>query len=794
MDNRRKVKFKWLKSAVWSPTKYRKNSMGVATPTGLHRDTSEEACSDSLNMSTSSTDLNGLENISLDTPKRPLPSANKQVVNSCPSVKTSGKSNRDRKDRRKLFHTESQLSPPLKQEAKVDNPCTLKESLKTLDNKEVLKYSPTGQNQKSRSPGHGSKAIYVKALTAAILGGAKKKPAEVEEYCAERSPSTVLRPQDGDISEEMPGLELVHGMRFDCSFTNKMKSPEGAHIGGEDNRAGPLVFIDRDLQDDTVLPGNDTRRIILREDFEDPDWSDVDDPVEVQTFSQDEECVTSTQSNEHCHDDTLPPLEYVAKPLPHFMVLDRPLETWSGGVQPPYNPLASSTLITGRKSPCDPSQNTWREQIQSPCSPSPNTLDPTHQPFSFSPNVWSSGGVYSLCEPSPKSWSCGVQLPSPNPLQSVQSPGLCSVMSQQHQSNANQSANPFALPIHSIKATSSSHSIESRVPLYSMFPSSSVDSSKVNARSYSDSILHFKTFMGSTQERTRRVSLKAEPVWAHPPPCSRVGQVGFIDTHCHLDMLYGKLGFHGSFSRFRSLHESSFPPEFHGCIADFCNPKIMVKQWIWESLLKEELVWGAFGCHPHFAKEYNDVHERYILDAMRHPKAIAFGEIGLDYSYKCTTDVVTQKQVFERQLRLGVEMRKPLVIHCRDADEDLLNIMKKVVPRDYKIHRHCFTNSYEVIEPFLQEFPNLSVGFTALITYPRAVEAKEAVRRIPLDRIVVETDSPYFLPRQVPKSVSRFSHPGLALHTLREISTLKGESLSTVSTAIRSTTAQLYGL
>lgn len=67
----------------------------------------------------------------------------------------------------------------------------------------------------------------------------------------------------------------------------------------------------------------------------------------------------------------------------------------------------------------------------------------------------------------------------------------------------------------------------------------------------------------------------------------------------------------------------------------------------------------------------------------------------------------------------------------------------------FVVSRHCFTNSYRVIEPFLTEFPNLYVGFTALITYLRAREAREALRHIPLNRIVLETDAPYFLPRQV---------------------------------------------
>ncbi|XP_022600799.1 putative deoxyribonuclease TATDN2 [Seriola dumerili] len=294
-------------------------------------------------------------------------------------------------------------------------------------------------------------------------------------------------------------------------------------------------------------------------------------------------------------------------------------------------------------------------------------------------------------------------------------------------------------------------------------------------------------------DRRRRLSLGAKPVWTSYP-YNQVNQVGFIDTHCHIDMLYGKLGFRGTFSSFRRRYQSSFPSEFRGCIADFCNPGIMVKEALWEGLLTEDMVWGAFGCHPHFAKDYSSVHERNILMAMRHPKAVAFGEMGLDYSHKNSTDTSRQKEVFERQLRLAVAMQKPLVIHCRDADDDLLTIMKKCIPRDYKIHRHCFTNSYPVIEPFLTEFPNLYVGFTALITYSRATEARDAVRQIPLNRIVLETDAPYFLPTQVSKDVCRFSHPGMGIHTLQELSLLKGEDMATVLATVRNNTTQLYGI
>ena len=88
-----------------------------------------------------------------------------------------------------------------------------------------------------------------------------------------------------------------------------------------------------------------------------------------------------------------------------------------------------------------------------------------------------------------------------------------------------------------------------------------------------------------------------------------------------------------------------------------------------------------------------------------------------------TTPVPEQHQVFERQLKLAVSLKKPLVIHCHEADEDLLDIMKKNVSFDYKIHRHRFIGSYSVIEPLLKYFPNMSVGFTAVLTYSSTWEA-----------------------------------------------------------------------
>uniref|UniRef100_A0A8C5ZDZ9 Uncharacterized protein n=2 Tax=Marmota marmota marmota TaxID=9994 RepID=A0A8C5ZDZ9_MARMA len=120
--------------------------------------------------------------------------------------------------------------------------------------------------------------------------------------------------------------------------------------------------------------------------------------------------------------------------------------------------------------------------------------------------------------------------------------------------------------------------------------------------------------------------------------------------------------------------------------------------------------------------------------------------------------------------------------------------MKKFVPSDYKIHRHCFTSSYPVTEPLLKHFPNMFVGFTAVLTYSSAWEAREALKKIPLERILVETDAPYFLPRRVPKSFCPYAHPGLAFHTVREIARIKNEPLFHVLATLRENTSRLYSL
>ncbi len=265
-------------------------------------------------------------------------------------------------------------------------------------------------------------------------------------------------------------------------------------------------------------------------------------------------------------------------------------------------------------------------------SPSLNAHGATTSPLTFLSSNETTGAVQSAAEDMPFSPSRRTVFVS---FKQHHPPNTGPLKSPRFETESFPSSNiaahlsdPFALPLHSNRGVLNPY----------------LNSTATRRQSDVGSSMRYPPYSftrGDTPKR--RLSMGAEPMWTSYPYLDN--QVGFIDTHCHLDMLYGKLGFCGTFGSFRRQYQSSFPPEFRGCIADFCNPGIMVKEALWEGLLAEDMVWGAFGCHPHFAKDYSSVHERSILMAMRHPKAVAFGEMGLDYSHKNSTDTFRQKEV-----------------------------------------------------------------------------------------------------------------------------------------------------
>ena len=296
--------------------------------------------------------------------------------------------------------------------------------------------------------------------------------------------------------------------------------------------------------------------------------------------------------------------------------------------------------------------------------------------------------------------------------------------------------------------------------------------------------------MGHTK-RNCTYSLSSRPA-ASTYSTVPTSSVEFIDTHCHIEYFFERFQYQGSFEAFRSKH-GPYPHNFGGCITIFCDPASFSSFRTWPDLLEEDKVWAAFGMHPHNAKYYNDSIEEKIIEALSHPRAVAWGEMGLDYAKHSPAEHDSQKRVFERQLRCAVSLDKPLVIHSRDADEDVVDIMARVVPSEWKVHLHCFTGTMDNLQRFFDVFPNLCVGFTGVVTFASARHIQECVQRVPLDRLLLETDAPYMVPTAIKKG-NKFSHPAMIPYIAQKIAQLKQLPLDEILTAARRNTKKIYGI
>ncbi|KAL3217682.1 hypothetical protein MRX96_050966 [Rhipicephalus microplus] len=229
-----------------------------------------------------------------------------------------------------------------------------------------------------------------------------------------------------------------------------------------------------------------------------------------------------------------------------------------------------------------------------------------------------------------------------------------------------------------------------------------------------------------------------EPQGVREWPYTTSSEAGLIDTHCHLDYVFTRTGHTKSFTHFRLANRNTFAYCYDGCVANFSKPETFEQRRLWRSILSDEGVWGAFGCHPRRSRGYTDDVERYLARALGDSSVVALGEIGLDYSISGNDTVPDWKEfkrmqevAFRRQLVLARRRRLPLVIHSRDATADTIRILKEMVPADQPIHRHCFTGNWDEAKHWLDTFPRLCLGITPLVGFAGVDPLVEAAQRIP---------------------------------------------------------------
>lgn len=184
---------------------------------------------------------------------------------------------------------------------------------------------------------------------------------------------------------------------------------------------------------------------------------------------------------------------------------------------------------------------------------------------------------------------------------------------------------------------------------------------------------------------------------------------------------------------------------------------------------KYPFLYAAVGYHPESCAPYRPEELDILRDMARHPKVVAIGEIGLDYYWEENPPKELQQQVFRRQMALAEELDLPVIVHDREAHADALAIVREF-PRVRGVF-HCFSGSAEMARELVKL--GWMVSFTGVLTYKNARKALEAAEAVPLDRLMIETDSPYMAP--VPHRGKR-NDSGYLIHICEKLAEIKGIS------------------
>lgn len=203
---------------------------------------------------------------------------------------------------------------------------------------------------------------------------------------------------------------------------------------------------------------------------------------------------------------------------------------------------------------------------------------------------------------------------------------------------------------------------------------------------------------------------------------------------------------------------------------------------------QHEEIYLTLGWHPTEAGAYNDQTEAYLLEVLQHPKVIALGEIGLDY-YWMTADKETQARVFKRQMELAKQLDLPFVVHTRDALEDTYALIKEVGVGPRGGIMHSYSGSLEMAERFMEL--GMTISFSGTVTFKKALDIQEAAAKLPLDKILVETDAPYLAP--VPKR-GRENKTAYTRYVVEKIAELRNMSVEEVAKATTENAERLFHL
>ncbi|MBD3415347.1 MAG: YchF/TatD family DNA exonuclease [Candidatus Aminicenantes bacterium] len=199
-------------------------------------------------------------------------------------------------------------------------------------------------------------------------------------------------------------------------------------------------------------------------------------------------------------------------------------------------------------------------------------------------------------------------------------------------------------------------------------------------------------------------------------------------------------------------------------------------QTTFQLLERYDQICAAGGVHPHHARLYNDQHEHLIKDMAERGQIVAVGEIGLDFHYNHSTPS-KQKLAFQKQLSLAQKLELPVIIHSRSAASDVLACIKKQNFNQGGI-LHCFTENFEFARTMIET--GFYISFSGILTYPRAHDLREIAKKIPSEKLLVETDAPFLTPVPFRNKIKR-NEPAFVVETAQVLAELKKMSYKSLA-------------
>ena len=220
-----------------------------------------------------------------------------------------------------------------------------------------------------------------------------------------------------------------------------------------------------------------------------------------------------------------------------------------------------------------------------------------------------------------------------------------------------------------------------------------------------------------------------------------------------------------------------------------CTSGLDTEDKIYKLLNTYDFMYSSVGIHPHYAHSFSDESAKKIKTIAKHERFVAIGEIGLDFHYMQSSRE-NQINVFRKQIEIALETNLPIIIHVRDAFREAYDICASYSKKE-KLRGviHCFTGTEEHAKWFLDL--GFYISFSGIITFKKTDELKKACLQTPLDRILIETDSPYLAP--VPFRGKR-NEPALVKYVAEEVARIKNTSFQEIDTITEANTKLLFGM